>query len=50
MAVQALTKDENKFILLEGIHPSAVETLKSAGFNNIEYHKGHYRNLSLKQL
>ena len=40
MAVQALTKDENKFILLEGIHPSAVETLKSAGFNNIEYHKG----------
>ena len=40
MVVQALTKDENKFLLLEGIHPSAVETLKSAGFNNIEYHKG----------
>ena len=39
MVVQALTKDENKFLLLEGIHPSAVETLKSAGFNNIEYHK-----------
>ena len=40
MVVQALTKDENKFLLLEGVHPSAIETLKSAGFNNIEYHKG----------
>ena len=36
MVVQALTKDENKFLLLEGVHPSAIETLKSAGFNNIE--------------
>ena len=39
MVVQALTKDENKFLLLEGVHPSAVEVLKSAGFTNIEYLK-----------
>lgn len=40
MVVQALTKDENKFLLLEGIHPSAIEILKSSGYTNIEYYKG----------
>ena len=50
MVVQALTKDENKFVLLEGIHPSAVETLKSAGYNNIEYHKGALSKSELKDV
>ncbi len=49
MVVQALTKEENKFLLLEGIHPSAIETLKSAGFTNIEYYKGALETEQLKQ-
>lgn len=49
MAVQALTKDENKFLLLEGIHASAIETLKSAGYTNIEYHKGALTPSELKE-
>lgn len=48
MVVQALTKDENKFLLLEGVHPSAVEILKSAGFTNIEYLKSALSPTELK--
>lgn len=48
MVVQALTKNENKFLLLEGIHPSAIETLKSAGYTNIEYYKGALTPSELK--
>lgn len=48
MVVQALTKDENKFLLLEGVHPSAVEVLKSAGFTNIEYLKSALSPTELK--
>ena len=40
----------NKFVLLEGIHPSAVETLKSAGYNNIEYHKVALSKSELKDV
>nr|WP_086940283.1 phosphoglycerate dehydrogenase [Thaumasiovibrio occultus] len=36
----SLDKDKIKILLLEGLHPSAVEVLKAAGYNNIEYHKG----------
>ncbi|OCG24319.1 D-3-phosphoglycerate dehydrogenase [Gilliamella sp. App2-1] len=49
MVVQALTKDGNKFLLLEGVHPSAIEILKSAGFTNIEYHKSALSPAELKQ-
>ncbi|KFA58782.1 D-3-phosphoglycerate dehydrogenase [Gilliamella sp. Choc4-2] len=49
MVVQALTKDENKFLLLEGVHPSAIETLKKAGFNNIEYLKSALSHSELKE-
>ncbi|OCG42995.1 D-3-phosphoglycerate dehydrogenase [Gilliamella sp. Fer1-1] len=49
MAIQTSTKDENKFLLLEGIHPSAIEILKSAGFTNIEYHKSALSPEELKQ-
>lgn len=48
MVVQALTKDENKFLLLEGVHPSAVEILKSAGFTNIKYLKSALSPTELK--
>lgn len=49
MVVQALTKDENKFLLLEGVHPSAIEVLKSSGYTNIEYYKGALDQEALKQ-
>ena len=36
---KSLEKRKIKFLLLEGVHPSAVETLKRAGYDNIESHK-----------
>lgn len=39
MAQQSLPKDKIKFLLLEGVHPSAVETLQRDGYTNIELHK-----------
>jgi D-3-phosphoglycerate dehydrogenase len=38
MAQQSLEKSKIKFLLLEGIHPSAVATLQQAGYSNIEEH------------
>jgi len=38
MAQQSLEKSKIKFLLLEGIHPSAVATLKQSGYSNIEEH------------
>lgn len=38
MAHQSLPKHKIKFLLLEGVHPSAIETLKRAGYTNIESH------------
>lgn len=35
----SLDKSKIKFLLLEGVHQSAVETLNAAGYTNIEYHK-----------
>jgi D-3-phosphoglycerate dehydrogenase len=35
----SLEKSKIKFLLLEGVHPSAVETLTRAGYTNIELHK-----------
>ncbi len=49
MVVQTLTKDENKFLLLEGVHPSAIEILKNAGYSNIEYYKGALTEQELKE-
>lgn len=40
MAKVSLEKDKIKILLLEGVHPSALEVLQSAGYSNIEYHKG----------
>jgi len=39
MAQQSLEKSKIKFLLLEGIHPSAVETLQKSGYTQIEQHK-----------
>ncbi|MCP5161152.1 MAG: phosphoglycerate dehydrogenase [Hahellaceae bacterium] len=38
MANTSLDKSKIKFLLLEGVHQSAVDTLKAAGYTNIEYH------------
>ncbi|AJC67754.1 MULTISPECIES: phosphoglycerate dehydrogenase [Dickeya] len=40
MAKVSLEKDKIKFLLLEGVHPNALENLRAAGYTNIEYHKG----------
>ena len=39
MAQQSLEKSKIKFLLLEGVHPSAVETRQKSGYTNIEQHK-----------
>jgi D-3-phosphoglycerate dehydrogenase len=38
MAQQSLEKSKIKFLLLEGVHPSAVETLANAGYTSVEQH------------
>ncbi|KUM38664.1 phosphoglycerate dehydrogenase [Pseudomonas sp. EpS/L25] len=37
MSKTSLDKSKIRFLLLEGVHQSAVDTLKSAGYSNIEY-------------
>ena len=39
MAQQSLEKSKIKFLLLEGVHPSARATLQQSGYSNIEEHK-----------
>ena len=39
MALQSLEKSKIKFLLLEGVHPSARATLQQSGYSNIEEHK-----------
>ncbi|WP_413731967.1 phosphoglycerate dehydrogenase [Sodalis sp. RH20] len=48
MAKVSLEKDKIKFLLVEGVHPSAVDSLKRAGYTNIEYHKGALDSAALK--
>lgn len=33
----SLDKSKIRFLLLEGVHPSAVEILKASGYTNIDY-------------
>lgn len=49
MAKVSLQKEKIKFLLLEGVHQSAVESLHAAGYTNIEYHKGALDRESLKK-
>jgi len=44
-----LEKSNIKFLLLEGIHQTAVDHLKAAGYSHIEYHKGVLDKGSLKE-
>ena len=37
MPSTSLDKNKIKFLLLEGVHPSAVEELEAAGYSNIDY-------------
>ena len=39
MSRQSLEKSKIRFLLLEGVHPSAVEALERAGYSNVETHK-----------
>lgn len=39
MAALSLEKDKIKILLLEGVDPSAVETLNKAGYHNVVYEK-----------
>ena len=38
MAQQSFKKSKIKFLLLEGVHPSAIAALEQAGYTNIEQH------------
>lgn len=45
----SLDKSKIKFLLLEGVHQTAVDTLKAAGYTNIEYHVGSLPEEQLKE-
>ncbi|MGC6388768.1 phosphoglycerate dehydrogenase [Ewingella sp. S1.OA.A_B6] len=49
MAKVSLEKDKIKFLLVEGVHQSAVDSLRAAGYTNIEFHKGALDVESLKE-
>ncbi|MDU6434938.1 MAG: phosphoglycerate dehydrogenase, partial [Pantoea sp.] len=48
MAKVSLEKDKIKFLLVEGVHQSALENLRAAGYTNIEFHKGALDDEALK--
>jgi D-3-phosphoglycerate dehydrogenase len=49
MAPKSLEKSKIRFLLLEGVHPSAVDTLRNAGYDNIELHQKALAPDDLKQ-
>ena len=48
MSKTSLDKSKIKFLLLEGIHPSAVEVLNAAGYSNVESLPGALPEAELK--
>lgn len=48
MAKVSLEKDKIKFLLVEGVHQKAIDSLRAAGYTNIEYHKGALDSEQLK--
>jgi len=50
MAKHSRNKDKIKILLLEGIHKSAGEVFKRAGYTNIEYHKASLGEAELKDI
>ena len=49
MIKTSLDKSKIKFLLLEGVHQTAVDTLRAAGYTNIEYHTGSLPEEQLKE-
>lgn len=49
MVSLSLDKSKIKILLLEGVHQSAVDVLKAAGYSNIEYHATAFTGDELKQ-
>src|SRR5690606_21319813 len=49
MSKTSLDKSKIKFLLLEGVHQNAVDTLKAAGYSNIEYLTGALPEAELKE-
>ena len=49
MATTSLDKSKIKILLLEGVHQSAVENFKAAGYTNIEYHAASLPEAQLKE-
>ncbi len=49
MAKRSLEKDKIRILLLEGVHPSAEETLRAAGYHNIECHPKALPEEALKE-
>jgi D-3-phosphoglycerate dehydrogenase len=49
MTQQSLEKRKIKFLMLEGVHPSAIETLRRAGYENIESHQKALPTQELKE-
>ncbi|MBF7682830.1 phosphoglycerate dehydrogenase [Acinetobacter sp. B5B] len=45
----SLDKDKIRFLLLEGVHQNAINTLNAAGYTNIEYHKTALEGDALKE-
>ncbi len=48
MAKTSLDKSKIKFLLLEGVSQTAIDTLKAAGYSNIDYHKKALPDAELK--
>ncbi len=49
MTKTSLDKSKIKFLLLEGVSQTAIDTLQAAGYTNIEYHKKALPDAELKQ-
>ncbi len=49
MSQTSLDKSKIKFLLLEGVHQSAVDTLTAAGYSNIDYVKSALPEDELKE-
>ena len=45
----SLPKDKIRFLLLEGVHQNAVDTLNAAGYTNIDYRKTALEGEALKE-
>lgn len=49
MSKTSLDKSKIRFLLLEGVHQNAIDTLKNAGYSNIEYIAGALPEDELKE-